>query len=158
MYTKGLDSITSFLKSTFQTLIFKANKPPYMKNSANSTFSALSVRFRTLPVSLAEGLNPSALKRGCLGYDIKQHVGVKLQIWSSGKCYYLFLIITLRPTQQTQTGSACLGPIYEPNRFVRKSFVLDRNTWYQITVCKNLLRKCSKNININVQWTWFSNI
>ena len=39
-----------------------------------------------------------------------------------------------------------------------KSFILDRNTWYHITMCKKLLNNYTKNVNINIQCIWFPNL
>ena len=45
-----------------------------------------------------------------------------------------------------------------PHTTVCKLLILDRNTWYHITMCRKLLRNnYTKNVDINVQWTQFSN-
>ena len=59
-------------------------------------------------------------------------------IWWWGSCSgalgsveYSFIVITPRFTLTWNHSS-----IYRSNKFVCKLFVLDRNTWYYITVCK----------------------
>ena len=62
---------------------------------------------------------------------------------------YPFITITPKSTL-TWSGCICYGPIYESNRSVCKLFVFNKNTGYDITVCKNLKYKK------NVQWCNFS--
>ena len=77
-------------------------------------------------------------------YKDKQHLVVEtqiLEIWSVWS--HCFIAITSR---STLSRSVCNGPspIYEPNRSVCKLFVLDKNTWYNNTVCKKLIKNYSK--------------
>ena len=66
-----------------------------------------------------------------------------------------FIAITPRSTM-TRSGSTCLDPIYESNRFVWKIFVLDSNTWNHMTERKSLVldKNCWKHITLCGMCPW----
>ena len=67
-----------------------------------------------------------------------------------------FIAITPR---SILTRCSCISYGPKSNRSAYKLFILSRNTWYYIIMCKkNLLRNnYTKNINIHLQFTHFPN-
>ena len=73
-------------------------------------------------------------KNLCPAYDTKLHLLMRLQFWRSGLCGVSLLDIIPRTTL-TQSRNIFQGPIYRSNRSIWKLLVLDKNAWYQVTVC-----------------------
>ena len=67
-----------------------------------------------------------------------------------------FIAITPSSTL-TRSSSICKSPIYESNRSVYKSFVFDRNSWYDINICKKFWRHYTKHFYTNIQCMQFPN-
>ena len=65
--------------------------------------------------------------------DTKLHLVGRLQVWKTGELEVHLIAITPSSTL-IRKSSTCWGPIYRSNRSVWKLIVLDRNTWYHITV------------------------
>ena len=86
-------------------------------------------------------------KGGNLGIEIKLHLVVKPPVSGDrGECL-------VNPSLQITPRSTN----YESNKSVCKLLALDRNTWYDIIVCKKSVRKITAQKNVDIKHTTLRN-